>query len=91
MAFFKPGEDIPLYGTVPFADGTYLKPSQGSLKIFSETSNIPLVRLDCKSHHGMPENHLQFGSNAYTGRYGEEAKDIFSHIVLKKLGVDLRK
>ncbi|HLD38400.1 MAG TPA: hypothetical protein VJA20_03090 [Candidatus Nanoarchaeia archaeon] len=75
--------------SVKFGDGTYLSPTPKSLKIFSEDFGPPLVRLDFKSNHGLPENHLQFGRKTYTERYGEEAKDIFSHIVLKKVSVDL--
>ncbi|MEK6844991.1 MAG: hypothetical protein AABX44_01925 [Nanoarchaeota archaeon] len=96
--FFKPGDDIPMYGvpespksesSVQFTDGTFLSSTPKSLKIFSEDFGPPIVRLDFKAHHGLPENHLQFGSGTFTERYGEEAKDIFSHIVLKKLKVEM--
>ena len=75
--------------SVKFGDGTFLSPTPKSLKIFSEDFGPPLVRLDFKSHGCLPENHLQFGHETFTERQGKEAKDIFSHIVLKKIGVDL--
>lgn len=91
--FFKPGEDIPLYGqpkgAVNFGDGTYLSSTPKSLKIFSENLGAPLTRLDFRANHGLPENHIQFGHKTYTERSGEEAKDLFNHILLTKLRIDM--
>ncbi len=93
IMFFKPGADIPLYGqpkgAVDFGDGTYLSSTPKSLKIFSENLGAPLIRLDFKAHGNLPENHIQFGHETYTERHGEEAKDLFSHILLTKLRVDM--
>ncbi|RME55288.1 hypothetical protein D6777_00975 [Candidatus Woesearchaeota archaeon] len=53
--------------------------SPRSFKI-REDGHPPLIRIDRLAHHGLPENHLQYGDNTYTGRHDDEAYDIFGEI-----------
>ena len=52
----------------------------------------PLTRIDFPAIHRMPSMHLQHGKKEYFGRSGEEASDIFAHILVKntklKIGRD---
>ncbi len=57
-----------------------LSVSKGATKFFGPESDIPIMRLDRKPHHGLPDNHLQFGRSDYTGRNGNEAYDIYVQI-----------
>lgn len=77
-------------GPRPFIAPSSLKlvGTGNSFKIFGGPG-APLLRYDLKSHHGLPEKHLQYGENFYTGRHGDEAADIVAEIIRKNYKIKL--
>jgi len=77
-----------------FLDGTTLSGTQGSQKIVDGESYHPLMRLDRKDDH-KDFDHIHYGMNKNDPladnpyRNGEEARKLFEHVILKKLGIDL--
>lgn len=58
-----------------------IESSSKNIKLFSEDSSIPLIRIDREAHHGLPPDHLQLGENFYTGRSGDKAYDFIAEIL----------
>jgi len=56
--------------------------SQGGYKIMDkEKGGAPLVRLDLDNHE-YGDKHIQYGKKEFTSRVGNEAADIFAHILV---------
>jgi len=67
--------------TPPEPMGLSIKPN--STKLFGPEIGSPFMRIDRKSHDGLPENHLQYGFGEYTGRHGNEAYEILTDVFTK--------
>ncbi len=81
------------YNPLNLGDGTSLTSTQGSQKIIDNNTGWPLTRIDSADNH-KPFPHIQYGveQNKFDPeRTGEEATDLWGHIILKKFGVDLDK
>lgn len=81
------------YNPLDFGDGTSLTSTPGTQKIVDNNTGWPLIRLDSADNH-KPFDHIQYGvkPNEFDpGRTGEEAIDIWGHIIFKKFGGDLDK
>lgn len=55
--------------------------NRNSLKVEPVDGGVPLVRFDFKDHE-FGDKHLQFGEKTFTGRTGDEAAEIFAHILV---------
>lgn len=52
----------------------------GSIRIFGERGQPPLVRIDRDPHHGQEPDHMQYGDKENAGRSGNEAYDIIAQL-----------
>lgn len=79
-----------VHNPINFLDGIGLTSTQKKIQISETDTNRPLTRLDFADYH-KPYNHIQYGGSFGFDpkRNGEEADNLLSHIILKKLGINL--